>query len=81
MDGQALIRLLQNQKESLLAWLMLKTPSARPALQDHPIHLPVLHLADAQRQPRRSSAHASILLLHSAKYQQPHGTIMEIKGK
>lgn len=53
MDGQALIRLLQNQKESLLAWLMLKTPSARPAMQDHPIHLPVLHLADAQRQPRR----------------------------
>ena len=42
---------------------------ARPALQDHPIHLSVLHLADTQRLPRPFAALGQISATARGSYE------------
>ena len=68
MDGQALIRLYGAR------WLAgvanaKDPPSARHTLQNHPIHLLVLHLVGAQRQPRAFVALGQISATARGSYE------------
>ena len=58
----------------MLEWLMLKTTFP---LGLHYKTIPSICWCSISLTPNASLA----LLLHSAKYQRPHGTTMEIEGK
>ena len=68
MDGQVLIRLYGARWLAGVANAKDHLP-ARPALQDHPIHLLVLHLVGAQRQPRPFAALGQISAIARGSYE------------
>ena len=76
MDGQVPIRLYGARWLAGVANAKDHLP-ARPALQDHPIHLLVLHLVDAQRQPRPFAALGQI----SATTWDDHGNRRQVSRR